>query len=245
MGIKGYRLWFTDLGSPWLIISGDTKFDKLAIVDQSKESIEIVKDHGVSEQVEIKIEALWIVALGEEIVPFQYLKGTANVDLVYYRDSTKSSSIVGFMDSDFIGDLDKKKFLTGYVFTFGCAISWEATLQSTIVLSTTKTEYMATTKAVKVAIWLKGLVGDLGLQHDGIVVFCDSQSTIHLTKNQMYHEITKHIDVKYHFTSEIVSQGTVVVRKVATLDNPVDMMTKLVLLGKFKYCLDLICVCSL
>ena len=42
---------------------------------------------------------------------------------------------------------------------------------------------MAATEAVKVAIWLKGLVGDLGLQQDDDVVFFDSQSTIHLTKN--------------------------------------------------------------
>ena len=104
---------------------------------------------------------------------------------------------------------------------------------------------MAAIEAVKVAIWLKGLVGDLGLQQDDSVVFCDNQSAIHLTKNPIYHKITKHIDVRYHFISEIVSQGTVAVRKVATLDNPVDMMTKLVLLDKFKYCLDLICVCSL
>ena len=65
IGDKRFRLWFTNLGSSWLIINGDMKFDKSAIVDQSKESIEIVKDHGVSEQVELKIEALWIVALGE------------------------------------------------------------------------------------------------------------------------------------------------------------------------------------
>ena len=52
---------------------------------------------------------------------------------------------------------------------------------------------MAAMEAVKVAIWLKGLVGDLGLQQDSVVFF-DSQSAIHLTKNQMYHEITKHID---------------------------------------------------
>ena len=60
----------------------------------------------------------------------------------------------------------------------------------------------------------------------------------------MYNEITKHIDLRYHFISEIVSQGTVAIRKVATLDNPADMMTKLVLLDKFKYCLDLISICS-
>jgi hypothetical protein len=33
---------------------------------------------------------------------------------------------------------------------------------------------MAVTEAVKEAIWLRGLVSDLGLQHDEIVVFCDS-----------------------------------------------------------------------
>ena len=150
------------------------------------------------------------------------------------------------MNFDFTGDLDKKRFLIGYVFTLsGCAIIWEVTLQSTIVLSTIETKYMAAIEAMKVAIWLKGLVGDLGLQQDDVVVFFDCQSTIHLTKNQMYDEITKHIDVRCHFISEIVSQGTIVVRKVATLDNPMDMMTKLVLLDKFKYCLDLIGVCNL
>ena len=65
-----------DSRSPWLIINGDMKFDKFAIVDQSKESIEMVKDHSVGKEVGLKIEALWIVALGEEIVSLQYLKGT-------------------------------------------------------------------------------------------------------------------------------------------------------------------------
>ena len=125
-----------DSGSPWLIISGDVQFDKSAIVDQLKESIGTVKDHGVGEQVELEVEALWIVALGEEIVSLQYLKGTTNIDLLYYRASTESSSIVGFVNSNFTGYLDKKRFLTGYVFTLsGCAISWEATLQSTTVYS--------------------------------------------------------------------------------------------------------------
>lgn len=157
---------------------------------------------------------MWIVALGEEIESLKFLKGTTNVDLVYYRASTVSSSIVGFVNSDFTGDLDKKRFLTDYVFTlFGHAINWEVTLQSTIVLSTIETEYMAATKVVKVAILLKGLVGDLGLQQGGTVVFCDSQNAIHLTKKQMYREITKHIDDRCHFISEIVSQGTIAVKK--------------------------------
>ena len=50
-------------------------------------------------------------------------------------------------------------------------------------MSITKVEYMVATKALKEAIWLKGLVGDLGLQQELIVVYCNSQSAIHLTKN--------------------------------------------------------------
>ncbi len=75
-------------------------------------------------------------------------------------------------------------------------------------------------------------------------MFCDSQSAIHLTKNQMYHERTKHIDVRYHFIRDIVSQGIVVVQKVSTHDNPADMMTKGVTVSKFRHCLDLAGVCS-
>jgi len=40
--------------------------------------------------------------------------------------------------------LDRRRSQTGYVFMLsGSAISWKATLQSTIALSTTEAEYMA------------------------------------------------------------------------------------------------------
>ncbi|PHT86302.1 hypothetical protein T459_11018 [Capsicum annuum] len=58
--------------------------------------------------------------------------------------------VIGYVDSDFAGDHDKRRSLTGYVFTIGgCAISWKATLQTTIALLTTEAEYMAITKAFK------------------------------------------------------------------------------------------------
>ncbi|XP_047339102.1 stemmadenine O-acetyltransferase-like [Impatiens glandulifera] len=58
---------------------------------------------------------------------------------------------------------------------------------------------MALTKAAKEGIWLKGLVIELGLHHDQASVYCDSLSAIFLTKDQVHHERTKHIDVRYHF----------------------------------------------
>ena len=69
--------------------------------------------------------------------------------------------------------------MTGYIFTLGgFVVSWNVTLQPTVVLSTTEVEYMALTKAAKEGIWPKGLVSDLGLQQDQAIVFCDSLSAI-------------------------------------------------------------------
>ncbi|KAL6347578.1 hypothetical protein AAG906_026104 [Vitis piasezkii] len=54
--------------------------------------------------------------------------------------------VVGYFDSDFASDLDKRRSLTKYVFIVGgCAISWKTALQTTVALSTTETEYMTIT----------------------------------------------------------------------------------------------------
>ncbi|KAK3043650.1 hypothetical protein RJ639_000066 [Escallonia herrerae] len=106
-------------------------------------------------------------------------------------------------------------------------------------------KYVAATEAVKEAFWLKGLVGDLELKQESSTVYCDSQSAIHLTKNQMLHEWTKHIDVRFYFIRDVVSQGTVMVEKIFTYENPADMMTKHIPEIKFKHCLDLIGISSI
>ena len=70
--------------------------------------------------------------------------------------------VAGYVDYDYVGDLNKRRSLTEYVFTIGgCAISWKTTLESTVALSTTEAEYMALTEACKEVFWLKGLFGEL------------------------------------------------------------------------------------
>ncbi|KAG8499388.1 hypothetical protein CXB51_005980 [Gossypium anomalum] len=147
--------------------------------------------------------------------------------------------VIGYVDADFAGDLDRRRSLTGYVFTIrGCAISWKATLQTTVALSTTEAEYMAITEACKEAIWLKGLFSELNEDLQISTIFCESQIAIFLTKDQMFHERTKHIDVRYHFVHDIIARGGIVVRKISTHENPADMMTKSLPITKFEHCLD-------
>ena len=67
----------------------------------------------------------------------------------------------------------------GYVFTLtNEPVLWRSMLQATSALSTTEAEYMALTESKK-AIWLKGLVSELGLKQDGILLRFDSQRAVY------------------------------------------------------------------
>ena len=84
---------------------------------------------------------------------FRYLCGFTDVCLHFGKTR---DGVVGYVDSDFASDFDKRRSLTRYVFIVGgCAISWKTALQTTVALSTTETEYMTITQACKEAIWLK------------------------------------------------------------------------------------------
>jgi hypothetical protein len=151
---------------------------------------------------------------------FRYLRDTSKACLKFGRTG---KGLVGYVDSDFAADLDTRRSLTGYVVTFGdCDVSCRATLQPVVTQSTTKAEYMAIAEASKESVWLKGLYVELCGDDACVNLFCDSQSVIYLTKDQMFHERSKHIDVKYHYVRDTVTQGKLKVCKISTHDNPTD-----------------------
>ena len=88
-------------------------------------------------------------------------------------------------------------------------------------------------------MWLRGLLNELWLNQKTIQVFYDNQSAIHLVKNQMYHEKTKHIDVKLQFIIDELGKGTVIVSKIHTSVNPADALTKILSTAKFEFCVNL------
>ncbi|GJY62567.1 retrotransposon protein, putative, ty1-copia subclass [Tanacetum coccineum] len=171
----------------------------------------------------------------------KYLWGTANVGLVYGTDRGNHVDVTGFVDSDYAKDPDKGRSITGYAFLVqGCVVSWKATLQHVVALSTTEAEYMALTEAVKEAIWLKGLLEELGVELNTVAVNCDNQGAIHLSRNHVFHERTKHINVRYHFIREVLEAKTVKVLKVGTEHNAADALTKVVPGRKLQHCLELL-----
>ena len=113
-------------------------------------------------------------------------------------------------------------------------------IQSLVALSATESEYMTVVEATNESLWLTGLVKELGIQQSRVQLYYDSESAIYLAKNQVYHARTKHIDVRFHKIRELVSSSELVLEKVHTSDNAVDMLTKLITIEKFKHFLNLI-----
>lgn len=170
----------------------------------------------------------------------RYINGTLNVGLNFYKRHD-TLDLLGFVDSDFAGDKDTRKSTTSYYFTLGGnCISWKSQLQPIIALSSTEVGYIAIADVFKEAVWLQGLLAEAKLTDGKVTVFFDSQSEIYLSKNLVYHERTKHVEVRFHFVRDLVTQGVIDLRKVSTEDNPADMRTKIVSPAKFKHCLNLL-----
>ncbi|GAA0165602.1 transmembrane signal receptor [Lithospermum erythrorhizon] len=141
----------------------------------------------------------------------RYLKSTVDVGLSFsrYHDGIK---LVGYVDSNYANDRNNRKSTTSYVFT------------------------LSATEAFKEAIWLRALLSEIGFLDKHVVVFSDSQSAIQLCKNPVFHDRTKHIDVRFHYIRDIVEQGIVKLEKIPSEFNHADMGTKCLSMEKFISC---------
>jgi hypothetical protein len=91
-------------------------------------------------------------------------------------------------------------------------------------------------------LWFTGLVRELSIQQCRVSLYCESQRAIYLAKNQMYHARTKHINVRFHKIKELVATSELLLEKIHTFENAMDMLTKPVTIDKFKHCLELTCL---
>ena len=104
----------------------------------------------------------------------RYVRGSLGVGLKF-GVSKEGASIIGYVDLDYAGDLDKRRSTTSYIFTlFGGPVNWKSQLQSIVALSTAEVEYITTTKAMKETLWLQGLVKELGVLNSVVEIFSDS-----------------------------------------------------------------------
>ena len=71
------------------------------------------------------------------------------------------------------------------------------------------------------------------------VVNMDNSGAIFMANNPQVGARTKHIDIKYHYSKELIEAGRMKVKYVNSKDNYADIMTKNVSEGTFRFVPDL------
>eukprot|EP00253_Pinus_taeda_P031212 PITA_31212 len=91
-----------------------------------------------------------------------------------------SPLLVGFVDSNWVGDPNDQKSTAGYVFTLGSGpITWACKKQSAISFSSVEVEYRGVVEASKEALWLLQILSEFGFQQQHpTTLWCYNQSDI-------------------------------------------------------------------
>lgn len=87
--------------------------------------------------------------------------------------------------------------------------------------------------------WIVRLLEELGLTNlKPVSLYCDNQSAIPISKNPIFHERTKHIDIDCHFTREKIVDGLLKLSHVPTTSQLADVLTKILPSPAFKHLLS-------
>ena len=124
----------------------------------------------------------------------------------------------------------------------GCLITWVSKMQTEIALSTTESEYIALSSAMREVILFLGLMKETAglfvlLTRDP--VFCctvweDNEICITVSKIPKFTPRKNHIAIKYHNFRRFVSDGTIIIKSIDTAEQISDIFTKP--LGEKSFC---------
>ena len=102
--------------------------------------------------------------------------------------------------------------------------------------SIAEAEYVPACSASCEAVWLRKLLFELfDLAFDATCIFYDNHSCVNLSENLVFHDKSKHIEIKYHYIKDMVQRRVAKLQYVATNEQIVDVLTKPLSRVKFEY----------
>ena len=76
------------------------------------------------------------------------------------------------------------------------------------------------------------------MELDTTMILCDNQICIKMTENPVFHDKSKHIEIRYSYLRDIVQKGAIKLQHVSTNEQVADVLTKPLSRVKFEYLCD-------
>ena len=136
--------------------------------------------------------------------------------------------IVAYSDSDYAGDKETRISVTGFIiFLLGCPVCWRSKGQKSVTLSSSEAEYVALSEVAKEVKFVYMVLQMLQIEVKlPIVVRVDNIGAIFMAENVTTSNRTKHVDVRFRFVNEFVTDGFIDIIFVKTKENIADIFTK-------------------
>lgn len=103
-----------------------------------------------------------------------------------------------------------------------------------MAMSTAEVKFIAVAECVKSVIYFKSLISELIKGEIKVQLHLDNQSAIHIIKNGILNQRSKHIDIRYKFICEKVKDKNIMLNYCCTDEQLADLLTKP--LGRAKFC---------
>jgi hypothetical protein len=152
-----------------------------------------------------------------------YLRKAQEMGLYYTSFENAHTEV--YTDAAYANDKDIRRSWYGYIgYAWGNAVSWRAARQKIRTLSSTEAEYVSAAEGAKQALWMGGLVEELGGDRKAFLKL-DCKPAVFLAENPTIHDRTKHIDVRHHFVREAIINKKLNVQHILRANNPADITT--------------------
>ena len=93
--------------------------------------------------------------------------------------------------------------------------------------SSVEAEYRAMATVTSELIWVKYFLAAMGIFLDRpMCLFCNNQAVLHIAKNPVFHERTKHIEIDCHFVRERILSGDLTTGCIPSKSQVADIFTK-------------------
>ncbi|CAN0438341.1 unnamed protein product [Discosporangium mesarthrocarpum] len=162
----------------------------------------------------------------------RYVTSTLDVRIHYGRspdnhEQNDRQVLVGYADSDWGIDPETRRSVTGYLLLVNNSpVAWRSKLQGLVSLSSSEAEWTAMAHGMRHCIYIRGILGELGLVQDATPWYCDNRGAIQASIITGFNDRTKHVDMKLKCTREYVEKDLFNIQYVSTTKQLADILTK-------------------